>query len=158
MRSRRLSSVWYRPKRLSDSKQAELDAVRSAAAEVAVDPRGCLESICTRVLTTTYTEQLCWSTLRVTGVLDAYIRIEAAELEKKSALPPDADAATRAARIVKRYEVRTTNCGAMQTSLYRYMRRAPTKQKMTSLLRPTKPFIPPTLGRSMRGLGLAMIM
>lgn len=43
-------------------------------------------------------EQLCWSTVRVTGVLDAYIRIEAAELEKQSPLAADADAATKAAR------------------------------------------------------------
>lgn len=43
-------------------------------------------------------EQLCWSTLRVTGILDAYVRTEAAELEKQSPLPADADAATKAVR------------------------------------------------------------
>lgn len=43
-------------------------------------------------------EQLCWSTLRVTGVLDAYIRTEAAELEKQSPLAADADAAAKAVR------------------------------------------------------------
>ncbi len=43
-------------------------------------------------------EQLCWSTLRVTGVLDAHIRAEAAELEKHSPLAADADAATKAIR------------------------------------------------------------
>lgn len=43
-------------------------------------------------------EQMCWSTLRVTGMLDAYVRIEAAELEKTTPLAADADAATKAAR------------------------------------------------------------
>ncbi len=43
-------------------------------------------------------EQMCWSTLRVTGVLDAYIRTEIAELEKQSPLPADADDANRARR------------------------------------------------------------
>ncbi|MDP1563375.1 MAG: DUF1549 domain-containing protein [Pirellulaceae bacterium] len=43
-------------------------------------------------------EQICWSTLRITGVLDAYIRTEAAELEKQSPLAADADAATKAVR------------------------------------------------------------
>jgi len=43
-------------------------------------------------------EQMCWSTLRVTGVLDAYIRTEAAELEKQAPLAADADATTTAAR------------------------------------------------------------
>ncbi len=43
-------------------------------------------------------EQLCWSTLRVTGILDAYIRAEIAELEKQSPLPADADEATKSQR------------------------------------------------------------
>lgn len=43
-------------------------------------------------------EQLCWSTLRVTGVLDAYMRTEAAELEKATPLAVDADATTKALR------------------------------------------------------------
>ncbi len=43
-------------------------------------------------------EQMCWSTLRITGVLDAYVRTEAAELEKQSPLAADADAATKANR------------------------------------------------------------
>lgn len=40
-------------------------------------------------------EQMCWSTLRVTGVLDAYVRGELAELEKQSPLPAEADEATK---------------------------------------------------------------
>jgi hypothetical protein len=43
-------------------------------------------------------EQLCWSTLRVTGVLDAYIRAEAAEIEKQTPLAMDADAVAKASR------------------------------------------------------------
>jgi hypothetical protein len=43
-------------------------------------------------------EQMCWSTLRITGVLDAYIGNELAELEKQAPLPADADDATRAKR------------------------------------------------------------
>jgi hypothetical protein len=43
-------------------------------------------------------EQICWSTLRITGVLDAYIRTEAAELEMQSPLAADADAPTKAVR------------------------------------------------------------
>ena len=43
-------------------------------------------------------EQLCWSTLRVTGILDAYIRTEAVELEKQSPMPADADASAKATR------------------------------------------------------------
>jgi hypothetical protein len=40
-------------------------------------------------------EQLGLSTLRATGVLDAYVRAEIAELEKQSPLASDADDATR---------------------------------------------------------------
>ena len=43
-------------------------------------------------------EQLCWSTLRITGVLDAYIRTEAAELEKQAPLAAEADATAKSAR------------------------------------------------------------
>lgn len=43
-------------------------------------------------------EQLCWSTLRITGVLDAYIRTEAAELEKQAPLAAEADATAKLAR------------------------------------------------------------
>ncbi len=44
-------------------------------------------------------EQLCWSTLRVTGVLDAYIRAEVAELDKQSPLAADADEMAKAKRM-----------------------------------------------------------
>jgi predicted nuclease with TOPRIM domain len=44
-------------------------------------------------------EQLGWSTLRVTGVLDAYIRTAAAELDKQTPLAADADEAMRMARV-----------------------------------------------------------
>ncbi|MEO8269119.1 MAG: DUF1553 domain-containing protein, partial [Aureliella sp.] len=37
-------------------------------------------------------EQLCWSTLRITGQLDNYTQVELAELEKASPLAVDADA------------------------------------------------------------------
>ncbi len=43
-------------------------------------------------------EQLCWSTLRVMGQLEAHIDAELAELQKQSPLAEDADAATKAAR------------------------------------------------------------
>ncbi len=43
-------------------------------------------------------EQMCWSTLRATGVFDAYVRIEAAELEKQTPLPADADANSKSVR------------------------------------------------------------
>jgi Protein of unknown function (DUF1549)/Protein of unknown function (DUF1553) len=49
-------------------------------------------------------EQLCWSTLRIGGQLDAYIQVEVNELEKASPLPADADATAKAAR--KRQAVR----------------------------------------------------
>ncbi len=49
-------------------------------------------------------EQLCWSTLRVSGQLDAYIQNEMNELEKAAPLAADADATTRLAR--KRQAVR----------------------------------------------------
>ncbi len=47
--------------------------------------------LATAELTPLTPEQLCLSTLRITGVLDAYIRNAAAELEKNSPLPQDAD-------------------------------------------------------------------
>ncbi|MEZ6133645.1 MAG: DUF1549 domain-containing protein [Pirellulaceae bacterium] len=43
-------------------------------------------------------EQLCWSTLRITGQLDAHIQAELVELEKQNPVPADADDAVQAAR------------------------------------------------------------
>ncbi|MCA9158683.1 MAG: DUF1553 domain-containing protein, partial [Planctomycetales bacterium] len=43
-------------------------------------------------------EQLCWSTLRITGQLDNYIQAEIAELEKSSPSSADADASARRRR------------------------------------------------------------
>jgi predicted nucleic acid-binding Zn-ribbon protein len=43
-------------------------------------------------------EQLCWSTLRITGQLEAYVQAEMTELAKESPLAADADAATVAKR------------------------------------------------------------
>lgn len=70
-------------------------AVNDKWAAVSVDSSRLLETASLQALTP---EQLCWSTLRVTGVLDAYIRAEAAELEKQSPLATDADAVTKAVR------------------------------------------------------------
>ncbi|MCA9139552.1 MAG: DUF1553 domain-containing protein, partial [Planctomycetales bacterium] len=64
----------------------------SLAASVAEDSSRQFDSAGLYPLTA---EQMCWSTLRVTGVLDAYIRTEIAELEKQSPVPADADETIR---------------------------------------------------------------
>ncbi len=46
-------------------------------------------------------EQLAWSILRSTGVLQSYVQNKSAELEKQSPLPQDADEATRRARVLQ---------------------------------------------------------
>jgi chromosome segregation ATPase len=85
-------------KQLSDlgtQLQAAKSTVQSHHEKIASDSE--TELALTR-LTPLTAEQLCWSTLRVTGVLDAYIRTELAELEKQSPLPADADEAAKAER------------------------------------------------------------
>lgn len=81
------------------SKEAALSAAKTAISEkwaaINADAARQLSTASLQALTP---EQLCWSTLRVTGVLDAYIRTEAAEIEKKTPLASDADAAAKAAR------------------------------------------------------------
>jgi myosin heavy subunit len=81
------------------TQEAALSASKNSANEkwqtICVDASRQLATASLQALTP---EQMCWSTLRVTGVLDAYIRNEAAELEKQTPLAADADAATKAIR------------------------------------------------------------
>ena len=81
------------------TQQGELNAVRTdleqKAAVIADDSTRQFSSA---GLFSLSPEQLCWSTLRVTGVLDAYIRTEDAELEKQSPMSADADEAAKAKR------------------------------------------------------------
>jgi hypothetical protein len=81
------------------TQESALSAARTAVSEkwIAINTDASRQ-LSTAPLQALTPEQLCWSTLRVTGVLDAYIRTEAAELEKKTPLAADADAATKAAR------------------------------------------------------------
>jgi hypothetical protein len=81
------------------AKDAAVSAAKTAVNEKWVAINGdASRQLATATLQALSPEQMCWSTLRVTGVLDAYIRSEAAELEKQSPLAADADTATKAAR------------------------------------------------------------
>lgn len=79
--------------------QSQLETIRS---EIAAKGESIGDDLETQLAATRLApltaEQLCWSTLRVTGVLDAYIRTELTELEKQSPLPAEADEATKAQR------------------------------------------------------------
>ena len=79
--------------------EAALASAQTAANEkwIAIDVEASRQ-LSTASLQALTPEQMCWSTLRATGVLDAYIRNENAELEKTAPLAADADAAAKTAR------------------------------------------------------------
>lgn len=82
-----------------DQKQSELQAIRGQCQEhwtKATDESSRRFSLAG--LQPLSPEQLCWSTLRVTGQFDAYVQVEASELEKQSPLATDADDAAKLTR------------------------------------------------------------
>lgn len=79
-----------------DQQRSQLESVHSQMQEYQVSVLSDAETqYASAGLYALTAEQLGLSTLRVTGVLDAYIRTEIAELEKQSPLAADADEPTR---------------------------------------------------------------
>lgn len=88
--------------KLQDEREAQQNQLNELQSEInvlngSISSDAEIQNACNEILPLT-AEPMCWSTLRVTGVLDAYIRTELGELEKQSPMPPDADDATKAER------------------------------------------------------------